>query len=613
MKLFAMRAITTYLLIAISLTGYSQELQATASTYDRKEMMIPMRDGLRLHTVLFSPKEQPAPLPFLISRTPYGASNYPSPEKLPYLKDMAEDGYIFVIQDIRGRYGSEGIYIMQRLPRNPNDKKAVDESTDAYDTIDWLLKNVRNNNGKAGMLGISYDGWTTEMGAIDPHPALKAVSEQAAHADMFLGDDFHHNGAFRLSYSFEYAFMQEMTKTDSLFPFTNYDTYEWYLKLGPLSNVNKNYFHGRLPAWNNFVLHPNYDMYWKERAVQLQLDSPRVPNLNVAGWWDQEDFYGPQKVYATWEQQDVHQYNHLVIGPWNHGGWAWGPGNKLGNISFDTATAEQFRKNIQARWFAWYLKGKGDGHFAEAITFQTGSNIWKNYDRWPPRQSKQKNLYFHANGKLSFEKPAEKIEAYDSYVSDPAHPVPYRNRPVEQTYGPGSRWYTWLTEDQRFVHNRPDVVSWETDTLAEDITVTGTLMAKLYAATSGSDADWVVKLIDVYPQQYSKEPKMAGYQLMIANDVFRGRFRKSFEKPERVTPNKVELYSIDLHTLDHVFKKGHKIMVQVQSTWFPIIDRNPQTFVPNIFEAKGSDFRVAIQKIYRFVNAPSHLELPVME
>ena len=582
--------------------------------YNRQEVMITMRDGIKLHTVLFIPKNKTGALPFLLERTPYGINDYPSPEKNGYVKDMATDGYIFVYQDIRGRYLSEGQFEMQRFTRNKKDPKAIDESTDTYDTFDWLLKNIPDNNGKAGMLGISYDGWTTVMGAIDPHPALVAVSEQATPSDMFLGDDFHHNGAFRLSYGFEYAFMEEASKTDTLFPFPNYDTYEWYLKLGPLSNVNKKYFFNKLPSWNNFAAHPNYDEFWQKQGLQYRLDSPRVHIMNVAGWWDQEDFYGPQKAYETWEKKDKSNKNYIVIGPWNHGGWGGGPGRTLGNISFDTATGETFRKDIQAKWFAYYLKGKGDGHFAEAITFQTGSNTWKNYDSWPPKEAVKKNLYFQANGKMSFDKPAGKATVdYDSYVSDPAHPVPYRTRPIEETYGPGSRWYTWLTEDQRFVHNRPDVLSWETDSLTKDITVTGSLFAKLFAATTGSDADWIVKLIDVYPEYYPKEPKMAGYQFMVANDVFRGRFRKSFEKPEPITANKVESYTIDLHTLNHVFKKGHKIMVQVQSSWFPIIDRNPQKYVPNIFEAKESDFQKATHKIYRSADFSSHIEMDVMQ
>ena len=599
------------LVVFYSPDGFAQQPE---DRYSRQEVMIPMRDGVKLNTVIFTPKEQTAPLPFLLSRTPYGVSDNSSPEKSQYTSDMAADGYIFVFQDIRGRYKSEGRFEMQRFNRNKKDPKAIDESTDTYDTFDWLLANIKNNNGKAGMYGISYDGWTTVMGAIDPHPALVAVSEQATPADMFLGDDFHHNGAFRLSYGFEYAFMEEAAKTDSLFPFGSYDVYDWYLQLGPLSNVNKKYFHNKIPSWNDYVNHPNYDDFWQKQGLGARLDSPRVHIMHVAGWWDQEDFYGPQKTYEILEKKDAHHKNNIVIGPWNHGGWAGGPGNKLGNIKFDTSTGIDFRKDIQAKWFAWYLKGKGDGNFAEAITFQTGSNQWKTYDTWPPSAAAKKNLYLQANGKLSFDKPvAGKSSSSDSYISDPAHPVPYRTRPIEETYGPGSRWYTWLLEDQRFVDKRPDVLSWETDLLESDITVTGNLSAKLFAATTGSDADWVVKLIDVYPAEYPKEIKMGGYQLMVANDVFRGRFRNSFVHPEPITPNKIESYTVDLHSINHVFKKGHRIMVQVQSTWFPIIDRNPQHYVPNIFEAAETDFIKATHSIYRSAQYPSHIELSVME
>jgi putative CocE/NonD family hydrolase len=581
--------------------------------YLRTEVMIPMRDGVRLHTVIFTPVDQKEALPFLLERTPYGVNGYRSPEKNTYVREMAEEGYIFVYQDIRGRYLSEGKFEMQRFTRDKNDSRSIDESTDTYDTFDWLLKNIPNNNGKAGMYGISYDGWTAVMGAIDPHPALKAVSEQASPADMFLGDDFHHNGAFRLSYGFEYSFMEEASKTDSLFPFDMPDTYDWYLKLGPLSNVNKKYFFGKLPSWNDFTQHPNNDEFWQKQALAYRLDSPRVPVLNVAGWWDQEDFYGPVKAYETWEKLDKDHKNYLVIGPWNHGGWAGGDGKKLGKINFESPASASFRKDMQAPWFAYYLKGKGDGHFAEATTFQTGSNIWKSYTSWPPKEATQKNLYFRDAGKLSFEKPVSaEANQFDSYVSDPGNPVPYRTRPIEETYGRGSRWYTWLTEDQRFVSKRPDVLSWETDSLTEELTVSGFITAKLFAASSGTDADWIVKLIDVYPDPYPKEPAMAGYQLMVSNDVFRGRFRKSFEQPEPLSPGKAEEYSIDLHSLDHVFKKGHKIMVQVQSTWFPVIDRNPQHFVPNIFEASETDFQVATQEIFRSALLSSHIELPVM-
>jgi hypothetical protein len=582
-----------------------------ASPYERQEVMIPMRDGVRLNTVIFTLKDSKEPLPFLLSRTPYGVSHTGNPDRIPYVKDMADDGYIFVYQDIRGRYKSEGTFEMQRFTRDKKDPKAIDESTDTYDTIEWLLAHIPNNNKKVGMYGISYDGWTTVMGAIDPHPALMAVSEQATPADMYLGDDFHHNGAFRLSYGFEYAFMEEATKQDSMFAFPDYDTYDWYLKLGPLSNVNKTYFKGKLPTWNDFVKHPNYDAFWQKQSLTSRIDRPKIPIMNVAGWWDQEDFYGPLKAYQLWEKGDVSHKNFLVAGPWNHGGWAHGDGKTLGKIKFDTSTAVTFRKEIQAPWFAYHLKGKGAGNFPEAITFQTGSNTWKRYDSWPPKEATKRNLYLQAGGKLSFDAP-KATSGSDAYASDPAHPVPYRTRPIEATYGPGSRWFTWLTEDQRFVQNRPDVLSWETDVLQEDVTVTGEVWAKLFAATTGSDADWVVKLIDVYPAQYPQQLGMGGYQLMVANDVFRGRFRKSFEKPEAIQPAKTEAYSIDLHSINHVFKKGHKMMVQIQSTWFPIIDRNPQTFVPNIFEAKETDYKKATHTIFRSAAFPSHLELSVV-
>ncbi|HEY4322965.1 MAG TPA: CocE/NonD family hydrolase [Mucilaginibacter sp.] len=602
--------------ILLGNTFHSQAQQPSSNDkYKRLEVMIPMRDGIKLHTVIFTPKAQSEKLPFLMLRTPYGVSKYPSPEKRDYTKDLAEDGYIFVYQDIRGRYLSEGKYEMSRFSRDKTDKKAIDESSDTYDTIDWLLKNVPDNNGSVGMYGISYDGWTTIIAASDPHPALKAVSEQATPSDMFMNDDLHHNGAFRLSYAFEYAFMEEISKTDSLFQFGNYDTYNWYLNLGPLSNINKKYMHGVLPSWNAYTQHPNYDAYWKRQALTSRLDYPRLAIQHVSGWWDQEDMVGPQDAYQFLEKRDSSNRNFIVLGPWRHGGWAGGEGKNLGNIKFDDQpTASYFRKEIQAKWFAWYLKGKADSKFSEAISFQTGSNQWKNYTAWPPKEAVIKKIYFRENGKLSFEKPTTtETNAFDSYVSDPSKPVPYRARPVEETYGPGSRWYTWLTDDQRFVDGRPDVLTWQTDTLTADVTITGNIAAKLYAATSGSDADWVVKLIDVYPQNYKKEPKMSGYELMIADDVFRGRFRKSFSQPEPIAPEKVEEYTIGLHGADHVFKKGHKIMVQVQSTWFPIIDRNPQKYVPNIFEAKESDYQVATQKIFHSIKFASCIALPVVE
>jgi len=449
---------------------------------------------------------------------------------------------------------------------------------------------------------------------LDPHPAVKAVSPQASPADMYLGDDFHHNGAFRLSYGFEYAAMMETSKENASFRFDAFDTYEWYLRLGPLSTVNEKYLLGKIPTWNDYVAHPNYDGFWQKQAMAPYLTRATVPALHVAGWWDQEDFYGPQKIYETLEPLDRQEMSFFVAGPWNHGGWMRADGSSLGRIKFGANASKYFREKIQAPFFAHYLKDKPGWNVPEAVTFETGTNAWQVYDEWPPRKlTEDRNLYFREDGRLSFDAPGgENGLAFDGYVSDPVRPVPYRPRPVEATYDPrGSGWSTWLVGDQRFVHLRPDVLSWETEPLAEDVTVTGRIVARLFASTTGTDSDWIVKLIDVYPEDVPAEPAMGGYQLMIANEVFRGRFRSSFEKPEALVPGRITDFTIDLHGTDHRFLKGHKIMVQVQSTWFPLIDRNPQTFVENIFLAKASDYRPATQRIFRSKAHPSHIVLPV--
>jgi putative CocE/NonD family hydrolase len=587
--------------------------------YEKNTVLIPMRDGVRLNTSIYAPKNAAAPLPFLMKRSPYGIGDGISPEAFSNpqssMRELADDGYIFVFQDIRGRYKSEGKFVMQRPPRDKNDPKAIDESTDAYDTIAWLLKNVSNHNGRVGIFGVSYDGWLAAMAMLDPHSALKAVSPQASPADMFLGDDFHHNGAFRLSYGFEYAAMMETSNINTNFSFDQYDTYEWYLALGPLSTVNAKYLLGKIPTWNDFVAHPNYDAFWQKQAMAPYLTRVTVPTLNVAGWWDQEDFYGPVKIYQTLEKQDSKSMNYFVAGPWNHGGWNRAEGSKLGKIDFESATSKYFREKIQAPWFAHFLKDKSASEWPEAIAFQTGSNTWQSYEQWPPRQNiAERKLYFHANNRLSFDPPQQQSDReFDSYVSDPAHPVPYRPRPIEPTYYPaGSGWSTWLLEDQRFAHNRPDVLSWESEPLQEEVAITGNVVAHLFASTSGTDCDWIVKLIDVYPESYPKDIKMSGYQLMIANEVLRGRFRNSFEKPEPIAPNQVNEYVIDLHSLNHRFGAGHRIMVQVQSTWFPLIDRNPQKYVENIFLAKEADYQVATQQVFRSQQFPSHVKVPVV-
>ncbi len=563
-----------------------QQGESVEKRFTKTEPMIAMRDGVKLHTTVFVPKKVTEPLPFILLRTPYGIEAGGPRALQGYLKDLADEGYIFVFQDIRGRFKSAGTFVMSRPPRDRQDPGAIDETTDTHDTIAWLLKNVPDNNGRVGMLGISYPGWLTVMGMLEPHPALKAVSPQASPADMFIGDDFHHNGAFRLSYGFEYVAMMETNKLNTNFKFDRHDTYEWYLRLGALSNVNPKLFKGKMPTWNDFVAHPNYDAFWQKQAFAPYLKQVTVPTLNVAGWFDQEDFYGPLKIYELLEKHDLKGQNFLVVGPWNHGGWGAGPGDKLGRISFDQATGKHFREKVQAAWFAHHLKDKGKLDQPEALTFQTGTNRWVSHDRWPPRDAVTRKLYFHAGGKLTFEPPAPADnDAFDRYVSDPAKPVPYRPRPVTPTY-PGPEWKVWMVEDQRFVHERPDVLSYETEPLAEDMVAAGSLTAKLFGATSGSDCDWIVRLIDVYPEPYAKDPSMSGYQLLISGEPMRARFRKSFAKPEPVTPGAVNEYTIDLHWNHHCFRKGHKIMVQVQSTWFPLIDRNPQKYVPNIFEAQ---------------------------
>jgi uncharacterized protein len=505
--------------------------------------------------------------------------------------------------------------VLQRPVRNTKDDRSIDEGTDTYDTIDWLLKNIPGNNGRAGILGISYGGWLTEMALLEPHPALKAASEQASPADMFLGDDFHHNGAFRLSYGFEYAAMMETGKTNKTFEFKQFDTYDWYLKLGPLSQANARYFDGQRPTWNNFIAHPNYDDFWKAQAVQRIARSVKVPNLNVGGWFDQEDFAGPWRIFAASETPEARKYNYLVEGPWNHGGWFSGAGRTLKNLDFGSNTGDYFRKNIQARWFAYWLKGMGPLDLPRIELFETGSNEWKAYDQWPPKGVQERRLYLHASGEASFDPPAEASsdsDSFDSYVSDPHRPVPYRERPIPETYGGSPGWSTWHVDDQRFAGSRPDVAVWQTKPLESDVTVAGDVIADLFASTSGTDSDWIVKLIDVYPASVPEDPPMGGYQLMIGADVLRGRFRNGFEKPQPVTPDEPVEYRVDLLSHDHVFRKGHSIMIQVQSAWFPIIDRNPQKFVPNIFEAKESDFQAATQRVFRSKQRPSAVILPVV-
>lgn len=585
----------------------------SGDVFTRTESMIAMRDGVRLYTQIYTPTKPAEPLPLLLLRTPYGIGDLNSAQLAAALPELVADGYIIVRQDIRGRFKSEGQFVMLRQPRDPKDQRAIDEGTDTFDSIDWLVKNTSNNNGRVGMVGTSYGGWLTVMGMLDPHPALKAVVPQASPADMWIGDDFHHNGAFRLSYGLEYSYMMESSKeiADVSTLIDRFDAYEWYLNLGPLSNVNAKYFNDKIPTWRDFVNHPDYDAFWQRQGFAPWLNRVTVPTLNVAGWWDQEDFYGPIKIYELLERHDKLKQNFLVVGPWNHGGWSRGEGRKLGRIDFGSPTSEYYRKSVLAPFLAHHLKGRVNPESPEALTFRTGVNEWTKHDSWPPKRDVVvRPLYLQANGKLAFDKPDASSEpAFDSYVSDPAKPVPYRPRPIEVDSG----WSTWLVDDQRFVDHRPDVLTWVSEPLTHDIIVSGKIVANLFASTTGTDSDWVVKLIDVYPEKYAADPKMGGFQLMIAGDVFRGRYRKSFEEPEPIPANTVQQYQIGFPANDHVFRAGHRIMVQVQSTWFPVIDRNPQKFVPNIFLAKESDFQPATQRVFRSNKHASHIALPVVQ
>jgi uncharacterized protein len=620
----------TYLLTAQStFTGATTQATApAASPFRFQEVMVPMRDGVRLQTVILTPVNQSGPLPILMQRTPYGVPDKAPAETPASMKELAQDGYIFVFQNLRGRFKSEGQFNLSNRNDVKNPKEH-NEATDSYDTIEWLIHNVPNNNGRVGVYGVSYLGYTSAVNMLLPHPALKAISEQASPADQWMNDDDHRYGALRESYAFEYSVMEEADKTKNThFDFSDYDTYEWYLKLGPVSNINAKYVHGSLPFWNDVVAHPNYDDFWKQEAWSEQITSSTVPNLNVAGFWDQEDPWGPWHIWRNAERSDPGHNNYMVAGPWFHGEWQTAKGDKIGLIPFGGhETAREFREQIEAPFFRYYLHGDGEKPNWKASTFQTGSNTWHAYAQWPPANAQPTNLYLHGDGTLSFDPPksGESRNGYVQYVSDPANPVPYRQRPVSPTY-PGGDWRTWEVADQRFVENRPDVLTFVSAPLDHDLTVSGQVAADLIASTSGTDSDFIVKLIDVFPEDAQKNswdgdagPKpneyaqsLNGYELPIAMEVRRGRFNKSYEHPQALVANQPTEFAIPLRDRDHVFLKGHRIMVQVQSTWFPVIDRNPQKFVSSIYDAKPDDFIAATQRVYCSPEHASHIVLPVV-
>ncbi|HEV2462272.1 MAG TPA: CocE/NonD family hydrolase [Acidobacteriaceae bacterium] len=579
--------------------------------YSRRVVMIPMRDGVKLHAIILRPTDTNEPLPFLMERTPYGVDGATSDRINEGYTELAQSGYIFVMEDIRGRYESQGQFVMMRpiaAHHDPNspDPRYIDESTDTYDTVAWLLKNVPDNNGRVGVVGVSYPGFLAAEAGIDPHPAVKAISPQAPMTDVWMGDDFFHNGAFRQTYGYDYVLGMESSKKNT-FGALNEDAYTYFLNAGSAAAAGEKGGLTDLPTWKAFLANPAYDNFWRSRAVQYHLTRVAVPTLEVGGYWDQEDMWGPQAEYAALKPHDTNHEVFLVLGPWNHGEWVQTT-RHLGEVDFGSATGDTFRKEIEAPYFAHYLKDQPGFTLKDVASFQTGTNKWMRYSAWPPKDAVERALYLGENHTLTFS-PPRNTSAFTEYASDPAHPVNYRRRPIEATYAPGgSGWYTWLAQDQRPYDDRDDVTVWETPVLTRNVTVTGDVEADLLASTTGTDSDWIVKLIDVYPNKMPEaNAKIDGYQLMVAEEIFRGRYRQSYENPEAIPANRIEEYKFSLHAADHVFLPGHRIMVQVQSTWFPLYDRNPQRFVPNIMKAKPEDYLKTEQRIY----AGSHLELPI--
>ena len=615
-----LRTIAFLALSAFALSA--QGLPYIKANYTKYEYRIPMRDGKRLFTSVYIPKDATQKYPILIDRTPYSVSPYgvdnyktdlgPSPK-------FGKEGFIFVYQDVRGRNMSEGEF--DNMRPQIDQKKGnhdIDESSDTYDTIDWLVKNLPVNNGKVGMWGISYPGFYTAVGVIDAHPALKAASPQAPITDWFVGDDFHHNGTLYLPHAYRFfngfgrprpepAVPTQVGPGDtSKLP----DAYSFFLKIGPLTNVNEKFFKNDVAFWNDMMKHPNYDEFWRARDLRPHLRNIKPAVMTVGGWFDAEDLFGALHTYSEIEKNSPGTNNTLVMGPWFHGGWARGDGDKLGFVNFGAKTAEFYRDSIEFPFFMHWLKDKEDPKLPEAFVFETGTNQWRRESAWPPKDAAPKTLYFHAGGKLSFSRPAEGSGVFDEYISDPNKPVPYINGQA-----PGMT-REHMVEDQRFASTRPDVLTYESEELDEDVTLAGPITASLFVSTSGTDSDWVVKLIDVYPEDFpNPDPnptgiRMGGFQQLVRGEPFRGKYRKSFEKPEAFVPNKMDRVEYAMPDINHCFRKGHKIMVQVQSSWFPLADRNPQQFL-DINNAKAADFMKATQRVYRSAGAASSLKVVV--
>lgn len=609
-----------------------QELhsQFVRANYDKREVMVPMRDGVKLFTAIYTPKDRSRSYPIMLFRTPYSVGPYgedryrarlgPSPE-------LDRAGYIYVFQDVRGQFRSEGEFAVMRFPADePKGPTDTDEITDNWDTIEWALNNIDGHNGRVGQWGISYPGWQTVMGMIDAHPALKASSPQASPSDMFIGDDWHHNGAFRVMYAFSWLSGNARRRdapTEQRAARFDYGTpwgYEFFLDAGSAANIDEMYFGGDVPAWRDFMRHPDYDDYWQRQNALQYLEGIEHPILNVAGWFDTEDFYGPMSIYRTVEASNPGIENTLAVGPWLHGGWASMEGDSLGCIEFEDSTSLTFQRQVQFPFFEHHLRPEGGAPEVaepwtphEAVVFETGANRWQRYDSWPPPGVTPRNLYLHEDGRLSFDPPGDgDDQAADRYDSDPNRPVPF-SAEIRTLLG-----HLWKVEDQRFASTRPDVLVYTSDVLERDLTIAGEIFAEMFVSTTGTDSDWIVKLIDVYPGDAPGSEveectvPMGGYQMHLAGEIMRGRYRNSFEQPEPMVPGEVTPVTINLRDRFHTFRAGHRIMVQVQSSWFPAYDRNPQQYV-DIYHARPEDYVKATQTVWRNAQHPSHLVLPVLE
>jgi putative CocE/NonD family hydrolase len=608
---------------AISYAQSSQDSAYIRQNYTKMEKYITMRDGKRLFTSIYLPKDQSKKYPILMTRTPYNVGPYGENEYKRTLGQnmlLARDGFIFVYQDVRGRWMSEGDFVDVRPDiDNKKSNKDIDESSDTYDTIDWLIKNLPNNNGKVGIEGISYPGFYSTASLPNAHPALKAVSPQAPVTDWFIGDDFHHNGALFVMDAFAFITNFGVPRPQPITPaqfkngikFKESDNYKFYLGMGALPNYKKHYFGDSVKFWDNMMAHPNYDSFWQGMNIRPHLKNITPATMVVGGFFDAEDAFGAQQVFKAIEKQNSATHpNMLVLGPWFHGGWERGDGQFFGDQDFGAKTSAWFRENVELPFFKYYLKDEGDMALPKATIFISGSNEWHKFNEWPPKNTVEKTLYFHANGKLSFDAP-KMGASFDEYVSDPNAPVPYQDGIQAR------RTREYMLDDQRFASRRPDVKVYQTDTLTEDITLTGPVIADLFSSTTGTDADYVVKLIDVFPDSYP-EPKpnpknvtMAGYEMLVRGEIFRGKYRNSFEKPEPFVPGKVTEIKYHLPDVAHTFKKGHRIMIQVQNSWFPLADRNPQKF-EDINQAKDADFQKATIRIYHDAQDKSSVKVTVL-